>query len=107
MAIGRGRPGGGFNNRQVAARLILFRHGGPSTVMLAAFDTGFDEGDASPAVLDVRVFAAVAVEFLAGLPFAHVHLEAAMQTGEGVVKRFGMAGGGVALLRASKALATL
>src|ERR1035441_7156668 len=93
MAIRRGRPGGGFNNRQVAARLILFGQRGPGAVVFAAFNTGFDERDTGPAVLDVGVFAAVAVEFLAGLPFAHVGLEAAVQPGEGVVKRFGMTSG--------------
>jgi hypothetical protein len=35
--------------------------------------------------------AAVALEIFAGLPFAHVGLEAAMQAREGVVERFGMA----------------
>src|SRR5450759_1303203 len=69
--------------------LILFGQGGPSSVALAALDAGFDECNAGPAVLDVRVFAAVAGKFFTGLPFAHVSFEAAMQPRKGVVKPFG------------------
>src|ERR1700722_2109708 len=53
-----------------------------------ALDTSFNESDAHPAVLDVRVFAAVADEFSASLPLADINLEAAMQPGKSVVKRF-------------------
>ncbi len=64
----------------------------PLAVGRGGLDAGFDERDAGPAVLDVGVFAAVAIEFFAGLPFAHVGLETAVQPRESVVKRFGMAG---------------
>src|ERR1039457_3796713 len=83
---------GGFKKRQadhaVAKRLILFGEGRPGTVLPAAFDASFNEGDAVPAVLDVSVFAADAGKLFTGLPLAHIGFEAAMQAREGVVKRF-------------------
>src|SRR5258707_3745451 len=63
--------------------LDRFRQGRPGAFFGRAFEAGFDEGDAHPAVIDIGVLGAVAGEFFARLPFAHVGFEAAMEAGEG------------------------
>ena len=73
-------------------RLWHGRNFHPCPIVFTTLDAGFYKGDAHPAVFDGRVFGAVGNDGLAGFVPTHVGLETAMQSREGIVEPFRMAG---------------